>query len=39
MDTPQLGKLGRKSTADGHTRAFEDLFFALLTSSESLENH
>lgn len=41
-DAAQLARLaaGRAgASADGRTRAFEDLFWALLTSSESLLNH
>jgi hypothetical protein len=41
-DAAQLARLaaGRAgASGDGRTRAFEDLFWALLTSSESLMNH
>ncbi len=39
-DVPQLQRLAaRAGSADPRTRAFEDLFWALLNSSESLFNH
>jgi hypothetical protein len=42
QDVGQLARLGTgrlKGPEDAHTRAFEDLFWVLLTSSESLMNH